>query len=67
VHNADRKEQGKGTRKDIKKDKKLPKGYVYEALGPKVGTGRSRKNGQCEVHWTTELEEYQSEAMEIDE
>jgi hypothetical protein len=31
---ADRKGQGK----DIKKEKNLPKGYVYEALGPRVGT-----------------------------
>jgi hypothetical protein len=48
-------------------EKELPKGYMYEALGPKVGTGRSRKDGHCEGDWTTELEEYESEAMEIDE
>jgi hypothetical protein len=35
---ADRKGQGKGKGKDIKKEKNLPKGYVYEALGPRVGT-----------------------------
>jgi hypothetical protein len=57
---------GKGKGKDIKKEKKLPKGYVYEALGPKVGMGRSGKNGQCEGDWMTELEEYESEATEID-
>jgi len=64
---ADGNGQGNGKGKDIKKEKKLPKGYVYEALGPKVGTGRSGKNGQCEGDWTTELEEYESEATVIDE
>jgi len=40
---------------------------VYEELGPKVGTGRSGNDVQCEGDWTTELEEYESEATEIDE
>jgi hypothetical protein len=64
---ADGKEQGKGKGKDIKKEKKLPKGYMKEALGPQVGTGRSRKDRQCQGDWKTELEEYESEATEIDE
>jgi len=65
--NADGKGQGKGKGTDIKKEEKLPKGYVYEALEPKVGMGRSGKDGQCESDWMTELEKYESEAMEIDE
>jgi hypothetical protein len=65
--NADWKRQGRGNGNDIKKEKKLPTRYVYEAPGPKVGTGRSGKDGQYEGDWTTELEEYESEATEIDE
>jgi len=53
---ADGKGRGKGKGKDIKTEKKLPKGYMYEALGPKVGTERSGKDGQCVGDWTTELE-----------
>jgi hypothetical protein len=62
----DGKGQGKGKGNDSKKEKKLPKGYVYEALGPKAGTGRSGKDAQCEGDWTTQLEEYESEATKID-
>jgi hypothetical protein len=64
---ADRKRQDKGKGIDIKKEKRLLKGYVYEALGPTVGTGRSGKEGQCDGDWTTELEECESEATEIAE
>jgi len=67
VHDADVTAQCKGNGEDIKKEKKLPKGYVYEEMEPKVGTGKSGKDGQCEGKRTTELEEYESEPTGIDE